>query len=213
MGVAATRVVQACGPENARATTLILGISKSQKTCRFSQVAGDCSVLNILRRKPDGMASNFLKNVLLMKIKMQRFSDYSACICRNLVRAEMKQFDSFRTSIRLRFFQEAVYTQAQLSSFTAQSTLIKAHGAKSTHCAIQLIREKHDVNIAPGFRFLLISISVPATAPLQRILAIIDTASCVRPILVTTHGKPRAAGSMQDGSDPPCNTSRRQQLI
>jgi hypothetical protein len=181
MGVAATRVVQACGPENARATTLILTISKSQKTCRFSQVAGDCSVLNILRRKLDGVRGNFLKNVLLMKIKTERFSDNSHCICRNLVRAEMKQFDSFRTSIRLRFFQEAVYTQAQLSSFTAQATLIKAHGAKSTRCAIQLIREKHDVNIAPGFRFLLISISVPATAPPKRILAIIGQGTASPP--------------------------------
>jgi hypothetical protein len=113
--VAAARARQPCGPVNARDRTLIAFKRRSQLTCQFSQETADCSVMNIFDEQLNCCFADFLKNVLLMKIKICPFFDHFPCVFRILVRAEMKQFDSFSTSIRLRFLGEAVYTQAKLS--------------------------------------------------------------------------------------------------
>ncbi|UUZ57067.1 hypothetical protein LP419_20585 [Massilia sp. H-1] len=117
MAVAAARARQPCGPVNARNATLIAFNCRSQLTCQFSQATSDCSVLNIISKQENRCFTEFLKNVLLMRIKICPFFDLFTCFFRILVRAEMKQFDSFRTSIRLRFLGEAVYTQSKLSGF------------------------------------------------------------------------------------------------
>ncbi|HEY0064832.1 MAG TPA: hypothetical protein VGC21_22130 [Telluria sp.] len=94
--------------------------------------------MNIFTEQLSSLRVNFLKNILLIAINFCLFFGRLMSCAWLTVRAEMKQFDSFSTAFRLRFFSERVYTQSKLSGFTTQATLIKAHGRRSIHSALQL---------------------------------------------------------------------------
>jgi len=59
--------------------------------------------MNIISQQRDGIYGNFLKNVLLIRIKRGALPKQTLVGYLDIVRAEMNQFDRFEGSIRLRF--------------------------------------------------------------------------------------------------------------
>ena len=81
---------------------------------KYSRDACFCSGLNICSWQLPGIDEYLLTIVLLILIKLHALPKRTSFSYLDLVRAEMKQFERFHKSIRLRFFREAAYTQFKL---------------------------------------------------------------------------------------------------